>query len=237
MFFNKRKRHTDSAVVPATAEQSQVVPQDVEQTPTAEPNISGEPESVISDQDIMSLVDSSNQESDNFITYLVETGNVEGLIQWVTSQKKTKNEREKALQGLFHALQAPASGPSNGEGHERNQPTILPAAAMREMVIRGPQHGVYLTGTVEDVVFMCADLSHADFTGAELSSLALVGCDAVGLKLNVDDIKSILPGAVPFSDGSGAYSMCIINPENSPYLQKKFAIPADLVAHLKNRYK
>ena len=30
MFFKKRKRRTDSAVVPATAEQSQVVPQEVE---------------------------------------------------------------------------------------------------------------------------------------------------------------------------------------------------------------
>ena len=75
MFFKKRKRHTDSAVVPASAEQSQV-PQDVDQLPFEKPTSeelvkqkatvdsedNEELEPTISDQELAEFMSASSEE-------------------------------------------------------------------------------------------------------------------------------------------------------------------------------
>lgn len=97
MFFKKRKRHTDSAVAPASAEQSQVS-QDIEQLPFEKPTPdkpveqkdtidsedNEELEPTISDQELAEFMSASSEElesaADEFVKHMVNSGNDRALI-------------------------------------------------------------------------------------------------------------------------------------------------------------
>lgn len=97
MFFKKRKRHADSTVAPASAEQSQV-PQDVEQLPFEKPaseelveqkttshnDDNEELEPTISDQELAEFMSASSEElesaADEFVKHMVNSGNDRALI-------------------------------------------------------------------------------------------------------------------------------------------------------------
>jgi hypothetical protein len=252
MFFKKRKRHTDSAVAPASAEQPQV-PQEIEQLPFEKPTPdepveqkatidnedNEELEPTISDQELAEFMSASSEElesaADEFVKHMVNSGNDRALIHRVLDSSRFSYEREKAFQGLLGMMKNPAAdsmmSPVTFSGAQ------MPGESLAGMQLNGPQSNLKLLGTIRNVVFSLADLTHADFSQANIESLALVGCDAEGLKINFDSISSIIPGYTFISLGGEDYKVVtyIFNAENSPELQKKFSIPEEIIANIKNR--
>lgn len=252
MFFKKRKRHTDSTVAPASDEQSQVS-QDIEQLPFEKPTPdkpveqkdtidsedNEELEPTISDQELAEFMSASSEElesaADEFVKHMVNSGNDRALIHRVLDSSRFGYERKKAFQGLLGMMKNPASGammsPVTFSGAQ------MPGESLAGMQLTGPQSNLKLLGTIRDLVFSLADLTHADFSQANIESLALVGCDAEGLKINFDSISSIIPGYTLISLGGEDYKVMtyIFNAENSPELQKKFSIPEEIIANIKNR--
>lgn len=115
MFFKKRKRYTDSAVAPASAEQPQV-PQEIEQLlfekPTPDEPVeqkatidNEELEPAISDQELAEFMSASSEElesaADEFVKHMVNSGNDRALIHRVLDSSRFGYEREKAFQGPF----------------------------------------------------------------------------------------------------------------------------------------
>lgn len=247
MFFKKRKRHTDSAVALASAEQSQV-PQDVEQLPFEKPaseelveqkttshnEDNEELEPTISDQELAEFMSASSEElesaADEFVKHMVNSGNDRALIHRVLDSSRFGYERKKAFQGLLGMMKNPATdsmmSPVTFSGAQ------MPGESLAGMQLTGPQSNLKLLGTIRNLVFSLADL-----TQANIESLALVGCDAEGLKINFDSVSSIIPGYTLISLGGEDYKVItyIFNAENSPELQKKFSIPEEIIANIKNR--
>lgn len=252
MFFKKRKHSDNSDVAPASAEQPQV-PQEIEQLPFEKPTSNElveqeatsssddneEVEPTISDQELAEFMSASSKElesaADEFVKHMVNSGNDQALIYRVLDSSRFGYEREKAFQGLLGMMKNPASGsmmsPVTFSGAQ------MPGESLAGMQLTGPQSNLKLLGTIRNVVFSLADVTHADFSEADIESLALVGCDAEGLKINFDSLSSIIPGYTLISLGGEDYKVMtyIFNAENSPELQKKFSIPEAIIANIKKR--
>lgn len=253
MFFKKRKRRKDSVVAPADAEQPQKVPQDVEQLnfekPTRkeaakpQPAVSNDDnealEPTINDQELAEFMSASNKEleseTDEFVKHMVNSGNDRALIHRVLDSSRFGYEREKAFQGLLEMMKNPFSGemmpPVTFAGAQ------MPGESLAGMELTGPQSNLKLLGSVRNLVFSLADLTHADFSQATIDSLALIGCNAEGLKINFDSVSSIIPGYTFVSMDGEEHKVVtyIFNAENSPELQKKFSIPAEIIENIKSR--
>ena len=253
MFFKKRKHRKDSVVAPASTEQPQAVPQEVEQLnfekPTCkqvaepQPAVSNDDnealEPTISDQELAEFMDTSNQElesaADEFVKHMVNSGNDRALIHRVLDSSRFGYEREKVFQGLLEMMKNPFSG-------EMMMPPVtfagaqMPGESLAGMELTGPQSNLKLLGNVRNLVFSMADLTHADFSQATIESLALIGCDAEGLKINFDSVSSIIPGYTFVSMDGEEHKVVtyIFNAENSPELQKKFSIPAEIIENIKS---
>lgn len=253
MFFKKRKRRKDSVVAPADAEQPQKVPQDMEQLnfekPTRkeaakpQPAVSNDDnealELTINDQELAEFMSASNKEleseTDEFVKHMVNSGNDRALIHRVLDSSRFGYEREKAFQGLLEMMKNPFSGemmpPVTFAGAQ------MPGESLAGMELTGPQSNLKLLGSVRNLVFSLADLTHADFSQATIDSLALIGCNAEGLKINFDSVSSIIPGYTFVSMDGEEHKVVtyIFNAENSPELQKKFSIPAEIIENIKSR--
>lgn len=112
----------------------------------------------------------------------------------------------------------------------------MPGESLAGMELTGPQSNLKLLGNVRNLVFSLADLTHADFSQATIESLALIGCDAEGLKINFDSVSSIIPGYTFVSMDGEEHNVVtyIFNAENSPELQKKFSIPAEIIENIRS---